>query len=104
MSESENADHPDEVNCCLLRRKIVIGILAIQPEDVCGVPDTELVNVLDFMTQTPEGKQVIAIQFCPWCGKPRRPNSETRITPPPFTELPGDEWKRGVSADDDDHA
>lgn len=75
--------------CCPLRRKLVMGILLILTEEACGVSDTELMDVTVF---DPEGLQgpTVHLRFCPWCGKPRVPGSETRITEPPFEETGDD--------------
>lgn len=67
--------------CCPYRRKIVIGILAVLPEEVCGVKDSELADVVTF-DKSRNGNPIIEVRYCPWCGKPREPGSEARITDP----------------------
>ena len=67
-------------SCCAIRRKVLVGILKVLPEDACGVPDSELADVMRFDLQTPSGKPVLAFKFCPWCGARRDPNGEARIT------------------------
>lgn len=74
------SDEQGPQTCCLVRRKIVVGIIAVLPEDLCGVPDTELADVLRFDIESPCGKPVLSFLYCPWCGKPRRPGDEYRIT------------------------
>lgn|GEM_PF-3308088 len=66
--------------CCRIRRKVVVGIIAVLPEDQCGVSDAELADVLDFKVKARSGKPVIAFRFCPWCGTPFKEGSERRIT------------------------
>lgn len=65
--------------CCLYRRKLVIGLLAVLPEEECGVKDSEVADLIDFDLQAPSGKPVIRVRFCPWCGKPWDGKSEQRI-------------------------
>ncbi len=53
--------------CCKMREKFIVGILA---EDT-RVPDP--VDVLDFIedfeAKDPDGRPIIHIKFCPFCGK-----------------------------------
>jgi hypothetical protein len=86
-----------EPSCCPARKKIVLTIVAILPEADCGVPDTELIDVMRFDVQAPDGKPVIGFRFCPWCGKARAANSEMRLTMPPF-----EQHEHVEGADDDD--
>ena len=65
--------------CCLMRRKVVVGILGVLPEEQCGVPDSELADFMRFDLQTPDGKPVLAFRYCPWCGAARGPEAELRI-------------------------
>lgn len=78
----------DEPTCCLLRRKILVAIEAVLDEEACGVPDTELADVLRFDLGEPTGKPVIGFLYCPWCGKPRQLDGETRITDINPREMP----------------
>ncbi|MGE0712766.1 MAG: hypothetical protein AB7N76_11285 [Planctomycetota bacterium] len=82
MSDEHERDEDEPappVTCCLLRRKILVGILQVLNEEQCGVGDSELADVLRFDLSSPDGKPVIAFRFCPWCGAPRDPGGETRI-------------------------
>jgi hypothetical protein len=62
-----------------MRRKVVVGILGVLPEEQSGVPDSELADYMRFDLQTPDGKPVLAFRFCPWCGAARTPDAEVRI-------------------------
>jgi len=66
--------------CCPYRRKILVGILAVLPEEQCGVSDAEVADLIDFDMESPTGKPVIKFRFCPWCGKAMTSDSEVRIT------------------------
>jgi hypothetical protein len=70
---------PTPPSCCLMRRKVVVGILAVLAEAQCGVADAELADFLRFDLEAPGGKPVLAFRFCPWCGTARAPDAETRI-------------------------
>jgi hypothetical protein len=74
--------------CCLMRRKAVLGVLAVLPEAVCGVADAELADFLRFDVRNPGGKPVLAVRYCAWCGALRDPAGEERVTPPPFSKEP----------------
>lgn len=86
-------------SCCLARRKIVIGIIGVLPEETCGVPDSVLADFLDWADQ-PSGKSLLRAAYCCWCGARQTPDSESRITPPPFraedddSDDEGEEWKK----------
>lgn len=85
---------------CALRKKIEITITDIKEEAVCGVPDSALVDVLDFELNGPNGKPVLRIRFCPWCGL-RAPKPE-RITHHDVEEEPEeDEDWRGEPQDNE---
>lgn len=56
-----------------------MGILRVLSEEECGVPESELADVVRFDLSAPSGKPVISFRFCPWCGTPRDPTQETRI-------------------------
>lgn len=82
MSEPEGPGETPPVQpktCCPIRRKVVVGILSVLPEEACGVPDSELADVVRFDLQSSAGRPVIAFRFCPWCGAPRGPDDELRI-------------------------
>lgn len=70
---------PEPKSCCPIRRKVLVGILSVLPEEACGVPDSELADVVRFDLQSGSGRPVIAFRFCPWCGKSRGPEDELRI-------------------------
>lgn len=100
-SESESDDE-QPATCCLLRRKILVGILRVLSEDECGVPDSELADVLRFDLASADGKPVLGFMFCPWCGQPRDQQGETRIVslaPPP--EPDDDDFTPGDASPDD---
>lgn len=71
-------------SCCAIRRKVVVGVLAILPEADCGVSDAELVDFMRFDVRSPGGPPVLAVRHCPWCGALRTPGTEERVTPAPF--------------------
>lgn len=79
MADKEDQE-PGKTTCCLYRRKILVGVMSVLPEEVCGVPDSELADVLEFGAESPTGHPVLAFRYCPWCGKPYTRGSETRIT------------------------
>lgn len=72
-------------SCCLMRRKVVVAVIAIHPESTCGVHDSEMASFLRFEG----GQKVLAFAFCGWCGAPRGGGTEERVTPPPFSPAPG---------------
>ena len=82
MAENENQDDPEQEadSCCPYRRKIVVGILKVMSEEECGIGDADLADIMRFDLAGLDGKPVLAFQFCPWCGKPRDPGGETRVT------------------------
>ena len=68
---------PNET-CCLLRRKILVVIAKVFTEEACGVPESEMAEVIRWDLDVPSGKPVIGFRFCPWCGQKRK--GEVRIT------------------------
>lgn len=70
---------PDAPTCCLLRRKIAVGVTAVLPEELCGVSNAELVDVIDWSAESESGVPVVAVRFCPWCGAKRKPGDDVRI-------------------------
>lgn len=67
--------------CCRLRAKVALFPVAI-PEQLCGVPSSELADVMVFDEKSPGGKPLITFRFCPWCGKPwTRTGSTFEIAP-----------------------
>lgn len=53
--------------CCKLRKKIAISLMML-PESICGIPDSEVLDVLTF--EKVDGLDGVQPRFCPWCGKP----------------------------------
>jgi len=95
---SDEGQVPETTTCCALRRKIVVGVLAVLNEEQCGVSDVELADVIVHGMNAPSGKPVIAFLYCPWCGKRRGPNDEVRVIDPYLDEDEDDEgesWKNG---------
>jgi len=68
----------DTETCCEMRRKVIVGILAVMNEEECGISDTHLADFMLFDVQSPSGKPVLGFKYCPWCGKQR--TGESRIT------------------------
>lgn len=66
--------------CCSIRRKVMVAIVAVLPEEQCGVPDSELADVMRFDLGAPTGKPILGFLFCPWCGKPHQAGDERRVT------------------------
>jgi hypothetical protein len=78
--DSEDSEEPTPPQtCCPYRRKVLVGILKVLTVDECGIPDADLADVMRFDVASPTGKPVLSFLYCPWCGKPRDPNGETRI-------------------------
>lgn len=88
-------DTKAEECACKLREKIVINITQVLDETVCGVPDSALVDILDFELNGPKGQPVLRIRYCPWCGK--RAPVPARITDFGVDEPEEDEDWRGTS-------
>lgn len=86
---------PQPVTCCPIRRKVVVGILSVLPEEACGVPDSELADVIRFDLASPAGRPVIAFRYCPWCGKPRGAEDELRIVDIHIQPAEGEEDEEG---------
>lgn len=51
--------------CCKMREKFLIGIVAENPH--VPVP-TEAIDFMDFEHKTPDGKPVLRIKWCCFCG------------------------------------
>jgi len=74
-------EEPDEMpTCCNLRRKIVVAVIAVLPEEQCGISEAEMADVIEWGIEAPSGKPVVAFRFCPWCGQARKDGDEVRIT------------------------
>lgn len=54
---------------CDLRKKIVIAIIAVLDEEECGVSDSALADAFDPDLPGPDGKPVLRMRYCGWCGK-----------------------------------
>lgn len=64
MTEGKPGDQPSY--CCAMRARFVIGIIA-EIQDV-PVP-TDAVDFIDFDVKSPDGRPVLTIKYCPFCGK-----------------------------------
>lgn len=53
--------------CCAMRERFLLGIVAENKK--VQVP-TEAVDFMDFDAKTPDGRPILKIKFCPFCGKP----------------------------------
>jgi len=71
---------PQKKTCCLARRKIVVGILQVLPEEQCGVSELEVLEFMRFDLRTPAGTPVVSFRYCPWCGTERTLDTEFRVT------------------------
>ena len=76
MAEAEQPE-----TCCVYRRKIVVSARVLSEEE-CGVSDLDLADILEWNQDEPNTKPQLAFKYCPWCGTPRKPGDETRVTPP----------------------
>lgn len=73
--------------CCAMREKYLLGIIAINR----AVKDpADLVDFVDFDARTEDGRPVIRIKFCPFCGKVITRTDPLR-KPPTESELQKDE-------------
>lgn len=63
----ESAAFKAQPSCCKLRKKIMLKPLTM-PEEYCGIPDEECMDVLTF--EKFQGMDVVKPNFCAWCGKP----------------------------------
>lgn len=96
---------PAPETCCDMRRKVMVFIGTVLPEQACGIPDTVLADFLRFDLPgpaRPDGttKPVLAFRFCAWCGAPYKLASEIRITsiepveaPVPVAESDDESWR-----------
>jgi len=51
--------------CCTMREKYILGIVAEAP-NIPTPPD--VVDFIDFDTLLPDGRQMLEIKYCPFCG------------------------------------
>ena len=75
------------MTCCALRDKISL-IPGIRAFEDCNVPDSVLLDVMDFDYKSMHNKPILRFRFCPWCGKPyewapERGAHERLVEPPP---------------------
>ena len=56
----------DESYCCKMREKFLVGLVAERGDIQTPV---EAVDFVDFDAKSPDGKPVLRIKFCPFCGK-----------------------------------
>lgn len=69
----ENAPKPEEF-CCKLREFFLVGIVACRSDVPTPV---EAADFVDFEKKTPDGKTIINLRFCPFCGK--KPTGPLRV-------------------------
>lgn len=55
--------------CCRMREKYLIGILA---ENTRVPTPVEAVDFMDFDQRAPDGRPILVIKFCPFCGSTRK--------------------------------
>ena len=84
--EGKSGGSQQPTTCCPMRRKVVVGIIGVLPEDKSGVADSELADFMRFDLQGADGKPVLAFRFCPWCGAARAPDAEVRIVDVRFAQ------------------
>lgn len=50
--------------CCKMRSRFLVGITGLNPEE------NDPIEIMDFVVEyCPEGKPVLGIKFCPFCGE-----------------------------------
>jgi hypothetical protein len=94
----------DQKACtCNLRKKVILGILGVVPQELCGISDIELADYMSFDKSGAHGEPVLALRYCPWCSFLIL--KEERITSVDFNdESDADEkWKQGDSDSDEDN-
>ena len=64
--KDQNGENPTKY-CCKMREKYLIGIIM---ENVEVPQPIDAIDFIDFEIPHPEGKLVIRIKYCPFCGKP----------------------------------
>lgn len=77
--------------CCLMRRKVIIGVFKVLSAEESGVPDVEEAPYIDFDYTSPLGvpvKRAYKFAFCPWCGKKRDDTQERRTHETLFLTVP----------------
>jgi hypothetical protein len=57
----------EEAYCCPMRKKFLLGIVA-EREDLPTPVDAA--DFMDFDETSDDGRPVLRIKFCPFCGKP----------------------------------
>jgi len=57
---------PSEPYCCAMRRHFIVCIVSI----VDSPTPIEAVDFMDFDQRAEDGRPIIKIKFCPFCGKP----------------------------------
>lgn len=53
--------------CCKMREKYLLGIVS---ENLSVPTPTDVVDFTDFDAKTSDGRSVLRIKFCPFCGRP----------------------------------
>jgi hypothetical protein len=80
-----------KTTCCLMRRKVIVGVVQILTAKESGVSDVEEVPFYDFNYTAPAGMPTLRaykFAFCPWCGK-KRDDTQERRTHTTFVSVPG---------------
>lgn len=57
----------EEAYCCPMRKKFVLGIVAEAPDVPTPV---DAADFMDFDEAAEDGRSILRIKFCPFCGKP----------------------------------
>lgn len=68
-------------------------------EEESGVPDSELVDFMIFEQKSPNGRPILAVKFCPWCGQKKADNGTLRVSEFEIQDSETDEDWRGESED-----
>ena len=62
--------------CCKMRQRFLVGIIA---EDASIPMPYAVQDFVDYSCQSPEGKPVLKIRYCPFCGKGIGSNDTVRL-------------------------
>lgn len=65
--DEEEGKVPDGNFCCRMRERYLVGIVA---ENAAVKEPPEVLDFMDFDVKTEDGRPVLRIRFCPFCGKP----------------------------------
>lgn len=64
--KEEQVAYPIEF-CCKMREKYMVSIVA---ENAAVKEPAEVLDFMDFDVKTDDGRPIIRIKFCPFCGRP----------------------------------